>query len=148
MRIALLAALAPVLLGGCASPTTPDRFQPSDFFGEWRVQADATACWEPLDMLFTIDAASIEREGPGSMNFSSRWGSPSEATRTRLVSGYVYWNEPEFQTFQITFYRAGEFLAELVAERPVVSADRLEGIFFDPNRASCRTTAAALKVGP
>ena len=148
MRTSPLATtLASVILVGCADPTTPHRFQPSDFFGEWQVHADATTCWGALDIAFRIDQASVDREGRGWMGFSSRWGSPSEATRVRLVSGNINWNEPDFPSFQIAFFRSGELLAELVADPPAVSADRLEGLFFDPNRQTCRTHTAAVKVG-
>ena len=145
MRILLLTVLPSLLLAACES-TTPNRFAASDFFGEWRLQVPATSCWPPLDIAFAIDPGAIEREGRGSMNFASRWGSPADTVRVRLVSGNISWETPRMSNFAITFFQAGEVLGELVANADGARPDRLEGIFFDPNRQSCRTDAAATKV--
>jgi hypothetical protein len=145
-RAALIALVLAV--PACGTTTTPDAFRASDFFGEWRLEVAETACWETLSIAFAIDETSIEREGRGSMSFSSRWGAPTDSRRVRLVNGYISWNDPNVRTFQLAFFRSGTLLGELVQGTDGLSTDRLSGSFFDPDRQSCSAEAVALKVEP
>jgi hypothetical protein len=143
MKSRYLAFAGVCLLTGCGGPTDAGDFNSDDFVGVWSVSVPETQCWSALDLVFVVEPAMIQRLSRASIRIDSRWHRASDPSTERLVTGHLDWSD--FRSFSFAFFETSVAFAVFSGADEGFATDRLEGLFFDPNRQSCSHVVVAVK---